>query len=156
LKVFPVWLSPLRERPEDVLLLARHFVQRFSREMRRPLIEMDPGVEARLLGYRWPGNVRELRNVLERAVILASGDVLTVEHLPPELEESAAGRADGTPRSAPVSLPAEGLRLEEVERDLVRQALESTGGNQVRAARLLGISRDALRNRMKKFGLLAS
>jgi DNA-binding NtrC family response regulator len=156
LKVFPVWLSPLRERPEDVLLLARHFIQRFSREMRRPPIEMDPEVEARLLRYRWPGNVRELRNVLERAVILASGDVLTVEHLPPELEESAAGRADGMSKSAPVSLPAEGLRLEEVERDLVRQALESTGGNQVRAARLLGISRDALRNRMKKFGLLAS
>ncbi len=156
LKVFPVWLSPLREHPEDVLLLARHFIQRFSREMRRPPIELDAEVQARLLRYRWPGNVRELRNVLERAVILASGDVLSVEHLPPELEEPVAGRADGTTKSAPVSLPAEGLRLEEVERDLVRQALASTGGNQVRAARLLGISRDALRNRMKKFGMLGS
>ena len=156
LKVFPVWLSPLRDRPEDVLLLARHFVQRFSREMRRGPIELDPEVQARLLRYGWPGNVRELRNVLERAVILASGDVLTVEHLPPELVESTVGRADSTPGSLPVALPAEGLRLEEVERDLVRQALESTGGNQVRAARLLGISRDALRNRMKKFGLLGS
>lgn len=156
LKVFPVWLSPLRERPEDVLLLARHFVQRLSREMRRPPIELDPEVQARLLRYGWPGNVRELRNVLERAVILASGDVLTVEHLPPELEESPGGRADATTRPGAVSLPAEGLRLEEVERDLVRQALESTGRNQVRAARLLGISRDALRNRMKKFGMLGS
>jgi len=154
LKVFPVWLSPLRERPEDVLPLARHFIQRFSREMRRASIDLDPEVQARLVRYAWPGNVRELRNILERACILASGAVLTVEHLPPELAESTPARNGETVAS--VSLPAEGLRLEEVERDLVRQALESTGGNQVRAARLLGISRDALRNRMKKFGLLGS
>jgi len=87
---------------------------------------------------------------------LAPGDVLTVEHLPPEMEESPVHRTDETAKGVPVSLPAEGLRLEEVERDLVRQALENTGGNQVRAARLLGISRDALRNRMKKFGFLGS
>jgi len=154
LKVFPVWLSPLRERPEDVLPLARHFIQRFSREMRRASIDLDPEVQARLVRYAWPGNVRELRNILERACILASGAVLTVEHLPPELAESTPARNGEAVAS--VSLPAEGLRLEEVERDLVRQALESTGGNQVRAARLLGISRDALRNRMKKFGLLGS
>ncbi len=156
LKVFPVWLSPLRDRPEDVLPLARHFIQRFSREMRRQPMAMHPEVEARLVRYAWPGNVRELRNVLERAVILAPGDMLTVEHLPPELVETAAGHADDATKPASLSLPAEGLRLEEVERDLVRQALESTGGNQVRAARLLGISRDALRNRMKKFGLLGA
>jgi len=156
LKVFPVWLSPLRERPEDVLPLARHFIQRFGREMRRPPIELDPDVQARLVRYAWPGNVRELRNILERAIILATGDVLTVEHLPPELEESTVARADDTTKASSVSLPAEGLRLEEVERDLVRQALENTGGNQVRAARLLGISRDALRNRMKKFGFVGS
>ena len=154
LKVFPLWLSPLRERPDDVLPLARHFMQRFSREMRRAPIDLDPEVQARLVRYAWPGNVRELRNILERACILASGTVLTVEHLPPELAESTPARSEETATS--VSLPAEGLRLEEVERDLVRQALESTGGNQVRAARLLGISRDALRNRMKKFGFLGS
>lgn len=154
LKVFPVRLSPLRERPEDILPLARHFIQRFSREMRRVPMDVDAEAQARLVRYAWPGNVRELRNVLERACILASGSVLTVEHLPPELADPAAGRS--ADRAAPVSLPAGGLRLEEVERDLVRQALESTGGNQVRAARLLGISRDALRNRMKKFGFLGS
>jgi DNA-binding NtrC family response regulator len=124
--------------------------------MRRPPIELDPDVQARLVRYAWPGNVRELRNILERAIILATGDVLTVEHLPPELEESTVARADDTTKASSVSLPAEGLRLEEVERDLVRQALENTGGNQVRAARLLGISRDALRNRMKKFGFVGS
>jgi DNA-binding NtrC family response regulator len=152
LKVFPVWLAPLRERPEDILPLARHFAERFSREMRRGPMDLDTEVQARLVRYAWPGNVRELRNALERACILASGAVLTAEHLPPELAEPMRARREET--RASVSLPPDGLRLEEVERGLVRQALESTGGNQVRAARLLGISRDALRNRMKKFGLL--
>jgi len=152
LKVFPVWLAPLRERPEDILPLARHFAERFSREMRRGPMDLDTEVQARLVRYAWPGNVRELRNALERACILASGAVLTAEHLPPELAEPMRARREET--GASVSLPPDGLRLEEVERGLVRQALESTGGNQVRAARLLGISRDALRNRMKKFGLL--
>jgi two-component system response regulator AtoC len=155
LKVFPVWLAPLRERPEDILPLTRHFILRFCREMRRDPIELHPDAQARILRYAWPGNVRELRNVLERAIILAPGKEVTVEHLPPEMGESAGARAEDTAKAASMSLPTEGLRLEEVERDLVRQALESTGGNQVRAARLLGISRDALRNRMKKFGMLA-
>jgi two-component system response regulator AtoC len=155
LKVFPVWLAPLRERPEDILPLTRHFILRFCREMRRDPIELHPDAQARILRYAWPGNVRELRNVLERAIILATGKEVAVEHLPPEMGESAGARAEDMAKTASMSLPTEGLRLEEVERDLVRQALESTGGNQVRAARLLGISRDALRNRMKKFGMLA-
>jgi|WetSurMetagenome_2_1015567.scaffolds.fasta_scaffold00350_4 two-component system, NtrC family, response regulator AtoC len=156
LKVFPVHLAPLRDHPEDILPLARHFIQRFSREMRRQPTTLHPEAEARLLRYHWPGNVRELRNILERAIILAPGEVLTVEHLPPELQDSTVARNDDPTKTTSMPLPAEGLRLEEVERDLVRQAIESTGGNQVRAARLLGISRDALRNRMKKFGLLVS
>jgi DNA-binding NtrC family response regulator len=155
LKVFPLYLSPLRERPEDVLLLARHFIVRFAREMRRDPLGLHPETEARLLRYPWPGNVRELRNVLERAIILASGNVLNPEHLPLEFGEQTAPQADAA-MTISVSLPVGGLRLEEVERDLVRQALDTTEGNQVRAARLLGISRDALRNRMKKFGFLPS
>ncbi|MEI8190777.1 MAG: sigma-54 dependent transcriptional regulator [candidate division NC10 bacterium] len=155
LKVFPLLLPPLRERPEDVLLLARYFISRFCREMRREPLTLHPEAQARLTRYAWPGNVRELRNVLERAIILAPGSVLDPEHLPLELGDQPSRRADVASRPASVSLPTEGLRLEEVERDLVRQALEATEGNQVRAARLLGISRDALRNRMKKFGLLA-
>ncbi len=154
LKVFPITLAPLRERPEDILPLAMHFITRFDREMRREIRHIHPEAQAHLGRYSWPGNVRELRNVIERAMILASGEVLHVEHLPPEI---AAERAEGPPtppQAAGVSLPAEGVTLEEVERDLVRQALKATEGNQVRAARLLGISRDALRNRMKKFGLM--
>ncbi len=154
LKVFPLHLPTLRERREDVLPLARHFLRRFSRDMRREMPELHPDTETRLLEYHWPGNVRELRNLLERALILASGKVILPDHLPPELgKEQLATGAD--PNKAAVSLPSEGLRLEEVERDLVRQALEATEHNQVRAARLLGISRDALRTRMKKFGFLS-
>jgi DNA-binding NtrC family response regulator len=124
--------------------------------MRREPVELHPEAQAQLLRYSWPGNVRELRNVLERALILAPGRELTIEHLPMELGEQPADRAVEGGKPASVSLPSEGLRLEDLERDLVRQALEATEGNQVRAARLLGISRDALRNRMKKFGLLST
>ena len=152
LKVFPLHLPPLRGRPEDILPLASHFIARFNQEMGREVREIHPEAQACLAEYAWPGNVRELRNVLERALILASGPVLHVEHLPPEV----GTRVPPSDKAPPMALPAEGVRLEEVERDLVRQALEATGGNQVRAARLLGISRDALRTRMKKFGLLLS
>jgi DNA-binding NtrC family response regulator len=123
--------------------------------MRREPPEIHPETQACLQRYAWPGNIRELRNVLERALILAGGFTLQVEHLPPEIGGQPAGSGTGATTTAAISLPADGLRLEDVERDLVRQALDATGGNQVRAARLLGISRDALRSRMKKFGFLA-
>jgi DNA-binding NtrC family response regulator len=127
--------------------------------MRRQIRDLHPEAQACLTKYSWPGNVRELRNVLERAMILASGEVLHVEHLPAEIGavQVAPPSLPAPPaHSAGLTLPAVGVSLEEVERDLVRQALEATEGNQVRAARLLGISRDALRNRMKKFGLLST
>ena len=149
LKVFPLFLPPLRERREDIPLLAAHFLRRFNREMRRGVQSLHPTAEAALGRYAWPGNVRELRNVLERAMILATGETIRLEDLPPELTAGPTA-----PPTALPALPSHGVNLEEVERQLVRQALESTEGNQVRAARLLGISRDALRTRMKKFGLL--
>jgi DNA-binding NtrC family response regulator len=154
LKVFPITLPPLRERPEDILPLMRHFLLRFSREMRRETPALHPDAEARLQAYAWPGNVRELRNVTERALILGGEGKLGVEHLPAEIRGPTVRPSGPALASRPACLPAEGVRLEEIERDLVRQALDSTGGNQVRAARLLGISRDALRTRMKKFGFL--
>jgi len=156
LKVFPIYLAPLRERPEDILPLVRHFLNRFSGEMRRGVREIQPEAQTCLQGYSWPGNVRELRNVLERATILAGGEIVQLEHLPSEMGVSPPKAASAPEPAATVTLPAQGVSLEEVERDLVRQAIEATEGNQVRAARLLGISRDALRNRMKKFGLLST
>ncbi|MBI2000963.1 MAG: sigma-54-dependent Fis family transcriptional regulator [candidate division NC10 bacterium] len=159
LKVFPIFLAPLREHPEDILPLTKHFLARFNREMRREILDLHPEAQACLTRYVWPGNVRELRNVLERAMILTSGEMLHLEHLPPEIGAGPAERPPAPqtpPKAVPAPFPTEGVRLEEVERDLVRMALDATEGNQVRAARLLGISRDALRNRMKKFGFLSS
>ena len=156
LNVFPIMLPPLRERQEDILPLAKRFVERFSREIRREPPDIHPEAQACLQRYAWPGNIRELRNVLERALILAAGGTLQIEHLPPEIGGQPATNGVDVATTGAVSLPVNGLRLEEVERDLVRQALDATGGNQVRAARLLGISRDALRSRMKKFGFLSS
>jgi DNA-binding NtrC family response regulator len=133
------------------------FIARFNREMRHHILDLHPEARACLEAYSWPGNVRELRNVIERGMILARGDTLCAEDLLPEIGAKPVETTSTPPlKAAPVTLPPNGLRLEEVERDLVRQALEATDGNQVRAARLLGISRDALRNRMKKFGLLSS
>jgi len=100
--------------------------------------------------YDWPGNVRELRNVIERGVLLASGDQILPGHLPAELRRS--GEEPGAAGQT-MSLPTGGVSLADVERRLIEEALAAAGGNQVRAARMLKISRDTLRYRMKKFGL---
>ncbi len=157
LKVIPVVLPPLRERREDIPPLLRHFMAKYNAEFRKSFRHIDPDALRLLTAYSWPGNVRELRNLLERILILEQGDTIRVEHLPPEITAptiapaSAAAPhgavgADGTP----YLLPASGISLEEVEKNFVRQALEIAGGNQTRAAQLLGISRDALRYRMHK------
>jgi DNA-binding NtrC family response regulator len=99
---------------------------------------------AALQAYPWPGNIREVRNVVERAVLLAEGDVLELSHFSIGTQNSGAER---------VSLPPRGVNLEELERDLVVQALERTDGNQTRAATLLGLNRDQMRYRVKKFSL---
>jgi two-component system, NtrC family, response regulator AtoC len=138
LQVFPIEIPPLRQRPEDIVPLARAFLGAFGRALRKPLRGLDAEAEGALLAYGWPGNVRELRNVIERAIILAPADgAITSDLLP-------AGRADvGEPHGA----------LAEHERQLIRDALHASGGNQSRAAAQLGISRDALRRRMRRHGL---
>ncbi len=151
LQVVTITIPPLRERREDIPLLARHFLQHFSREFRKPLPRLGPPVERLLVQYDWPGNVRELRNVVERAMILTEGEEIVPADLPPEIAHQAVAPARG---SAPrFELPPAGVVLEEVEREFVRQALELTHGNQTRAARLLGLTRDELRYRVKKFDL---
>ncbi len=150
LKVFPVRLYPLRERPEDILPLAHHFLSQFVRDSRKAIAGFTPQAEERLARHAWPGNVRELRNAVERAVILARGPHIEVEDLPHEI---AAPPGPGGEPPRPAAPPPGQLTLEEVERRLIEEALASTQGNQVRAARMLGITRDTLRYRMKKFGL---
>ena len=104
------------------------------------------------MSYNWPGNVRELKNVIERAMILIDEDTLLMEHLPIEILGQASML--GKPIEG-IRIPPEGISLEKVEEALVRQALKMTNGNQTKAAKLLDISRDALRYRMQKFGLLS-
>ncbi len=150
LQVVTITIPPLRDRREDIPLLARHFLEHFSREFKKRLSPLSPGAERLLVQYDWPGNVRELRNVIERVMILEDAGELLPAHLPPEIARPVASPALEHPR---FELPGAGVTLEEVEREFVRQALELTQGNQSRAARLLGLTRDELRYRAKKFGL---
>jgi two-component system response regulator AtoC len=146
-------IPPLRERREDILPLMKYFVQKYNGEFHKSVQRISKGVEDFLMEYSWPGNVRELKNVIERAMILGDGDTLLMEHLPLEILGQASrqgGMIEG------IRIPPEGISLEKVEEALVRQALKITNGNQTKAAKLLDISRDALRYRMQKFGLLES
>ncbi len=141
LNVFPIHLPPLRERREDIPLLIDHFVERNARELgwQKPAVASD-AVEL-LCGYRWPGNIREMRNVIERAVLLCDVGEITAEQLPREIV--------GSPRPA---TPAEtGSLLEGYERAMIVKALEENGWNQTKTAEALGISRDNLRYRLRKY-----
>lgn len=147
LNVVPIWLPPLRERPEDVAPLVLHLVERLSDDLRQPVREIDPRAMRALERYPWPGNVRQLRNVLERVLLLNDDGPIGLAHLPPEIqgEPEVEGRA--------MVLPPSGVSLDQLERELIAQALERTDGNKTGAARLLGLSRDTLRYRLEKYGI---
>jgi len=149
LNVLRVEVPPLRDRGNDISLLAQHFVETFSKEFQRPVQTISPAAEGALHSYPWPGNVRELRNLVERAVLLSDEDVLE----PEDFESLGAVRSPHGDGHGDFSLPTEGVQLEEVEKNLVTQALERAGGNQTRAATLLGLHRDQIRYRIEKFGL---
>ncbi|MFH1765509.1 MAG: sigma-54 dependent transcriptional regulator [Gemmatimonadota bacterium] len=153
LNVVPIHIPPLRERPDDIIPLAEYFVEELSKDLKRDPVKLTGSAVRLLESYPWPGNVRELRNILERVLILEDVRELRAEHLPIEIHEAraASGEVSGLRQ-----LPSEGLRLEDVERDLIRQALARSQGNVTRAAGLLGISRDTLRYRLTKFPDLAS
>jgi DNA-binding NtrC family response regulator len=151
LKVIPIHLPPLRERREDILPLANYLIKEFNREFRKKVEGIAPMAQKFLTQYFWPGNVRELRNVIERAILLESEDIILAEHLPVEImvrptEEKQIGGLS-------IRIPRDGLSIDDVERNLIKQALDITHGNQTKAARLLNISRDALRYRIQKFKL---
>jgi DNA-binding NtrC family response regulator len=144
LQVMPVRLPPLRERVGDIRLLVAHYIDRYNREFRKQVRGLQPSAQALLDQYRWPGNVRELRNAIERAMLLADHGLLGTEDFATLSRNTA---------STPFRLPAEGVNLELVERQLLVQALERAGGNQTHAGQLLGINRDQVRYRIEKFGL---
>jgi two-component system, NtrC family, response regulator AtoC len=150
INVVALHLPALRERREDILPLAKYFVQKYNEDFHKNVQKISRDVEGFLVSYDWPGNVRELRNVLERAMILGDGDTLLMEHLPVEVLGQADRRGEIV---GGLRIPPQGISMEKVEEELVRQALGMTGGNQTKAAKLLDISRDSLRYRMQKFGI---
>jgi DNA-binding NtrC family response regulator len=143
LQVMPIALPPLRERKGDVVLLANFYIDQFNREFRKKIRGLTPAAVSLLEQYQWPGNVRELRNAIERAMLLVERSYL----------EPLDFTLTRTVSPVEFALPAEGVKLEDVERQLVVQALERAGGNQTHAAQLLGINRDQVRYRIEKFGL---
>jgi DNA-binding NtrC family response regulator len=142
--VITVTIPPLRERPEDIPDLARHFLAKFSRKMLKPVREFTPDALRVLGSYGWPGNVRELENVVERAVILCDGEAIGREDLAVPDARAVATTAGGKPG---------GGSLEEIERDHILRVLRETGGNQSRASQLLGIDRKTLYLKLRKYGL---
>ncbi|MBX3290899.1 MAG: sigma-54-dependent Fis family transcriptional regulator [Acidobacteria bacterium] len=149
LSVIQIDIPPLRERGDDVLLLARHYIERANQKRRGSILKgLSPEVEKIFKCYRWTGNVRELRNVIERASILENSEFVTIDHLPMDMAREEVA-ANGECRTG-IVLPPNGIPLETVEIELAKQAMARTGGNLTRAARLLDISRDQLRYKLKK------
>jgi len=154
LNVVTLQVPPLRERPEDVPLLALHFLRRYARELDRPGITFHPETVAALQGYSWPGNVRELQNAIERGVLFCTGDTLHLHDLPSPLNEDRSAPSipsfPALPESLDRPLPA---MMDEVEKEFIRRALVQARGVQAQAAELLGVSRSNLQYKLKKHGL---
>jgi two-component system, NtrC family, response regulator AtoC len=152
LQVIPIFLPPLRERRDDIVSLARHFIDTYNREFGKHVKGLSTAAEKLLTDYHWAGNIRELKNVIERAIILGNEEVLSVDHLPLEITSHAP--APVSTSTVTFKLPPEGVDIEEVEKELIRQALENNEWNQSKAAKKLNLGVDAFRYRMKKFGFL--
>ncbi|HLF15065.1 MAG TPA: sigma-54 dependent transcriptional regulator [Bacteroidota bacterium] len=146
LNVAQIVMPPIRERGEDILLIASHFLNSFNTKFHKSFNGMSDEVRRLFMEYPWPGNVRELRNVLERAVLLNDAEVLRPEHV----ELFRVRPAGDSSVAAP---PGESLPLSDLERQALVNALEKSGNNQSRAAKILRITRDTLRYRMKKYGI---
>lgn len=150
LNIIPIYLPALRQRSGDIALLTNYFIASFNREFKKSIRGVTEEAQLLLESHPWPGNVRELRNAIERAVLLARGDYLAPADFP--LLRGQGGAT--SPSGFEIRLPATGVDMEQVEKALVIQSLELARGNQTKAAKLLNLSRDQLRYRMEKFGLL--
>jgi two-component system, NtrC family, response regulator AtoC len=151
LNVIQITIPPLRDRTEDILPMTNFFISHYNRKFKRGIQGVSPATEQLLVTYDWPGNVRELRNAVERAMILEDSAYLTPPSLPIAITEGDERRPIVAAHADPI--PTDGISLEENEKMLVTRALEKTAGNQTQAARLLRITRDTLRYKMKKFNL---
>ena len=148
LNVVPLEMPPLRQRRGDVALLLGQLTAQLATQYGLEAPRYSSRALTRLEAYAWPGNIRELRNFCERMVVLLSGRTIEIENLPQDIT-----RAQAAPSSEIFTLPDSGIRLEELEQEMIRQALDRTHGNRSRAARLLGLSRDTLLYRIKKYEL---
>ena len=151
LDVFRIHLPSLRDRPGAVTLLTDHYVSHFDALYQKNVRMVSLETYRCLRRYPWPGNVRELKNVIQRAVLMAKGEELTPDLIPARIQEAANAQPQSAGQSFPIQL---GMTLEAVEKEFVRMTLESIGGNKKEAARILGISRRALYNKLKRHGLL--
>jgi two-component system response regulator AtoC len=158
LNVVNLQVPPLRDRGEDILLLARHFLNRFNRELNREKLVtgFSPDVESMLLSYRWPGNVRELENAIERAVLLAESDQVVPQNLPDRIWSPPSAASE---RESLMPVPTDSSQLSlkrairEIEETYIRAALRRTKGNRTRAAEVLEISHRALLYKIKEYGI---
>ncbi len=148
LSVVTIDLPPLRERREDISLLAQYFLKQFASRYAIPSLSLTEEAMEKIAGYDWPGNVRELQNVIERVAVLARGDKIDVADLPPEVT-----RAESRVASINLKLPDEGIDFEAIEREILLLALEKHGWNQTQAAKYLNLTRKTLIYRMEKFSL---
>jgi len=153
LSVIPIQIPPLRDRREDIPLLVKHFVEHYNVQFRKQVRDVSPESRNLMMQYSWPGNVRELKNAIERAMILVDKDQILAEHLPIRITDPAASPVSGIQSSPVVRLPPEGASFEEIEKELLEQALEYAQGNKTRASKLLHITRDTLRYKVKKHQL---
>ncbi|GAB4224893.1 MAG: sigma-54 dependent transcriptional regulator [Acidobacteriota bacterium] len=149
LNVVTIRMPPLRERKEDIVPLARHFLQRFALDLKKPIRGLSPAAIRVLQRHNWPGNIRELENTIERAVLMADGDVLEPEDL--TLGGHAEGGEDHSRRSSILRLPAEGIELEELERMAIIEALKMNDWVQKDAAKFLGISSRVMNYKIQKY-----
>ncbi|MGQ9810677.1 MAG: sigma-54 interaction domain-containing protein, partial [bacterium] len=152
LMVIPIYVPPLRERKEDIPILARHFIDYFNEELKKYVRGVSKQAMQAMLQYDWPGNVRELRNTIERAILLESTDLILPEHLPKEITESLESEVSFSDRISSL-LGSEPITLLEAETIAIKNALKWTGGNKTKAAKLLGISRQTLRNKIRALRL---
>jgi len=148
INVVPIQLPPLRERREDILVLANHFLERFADRNQKSLAGISPEAQKRLLAYNWPGNVRELENAIERAAVMAPGDRIEATDIAVNPDITRLAHDDVASR-----LVQEGFAIEDFERKLIEASLAKTGGNQSRAAELLGLTRRTLQYRIEKYNI---
>jgi two-component system, NtrC family, response regulator AtoC len=155
LAIIPLYLLPLREHKEDVPALLDHFIQHYNQKFRKNIHGLTREADELLAHYDWPGNIRELKNAIERVMILADGNRVSAKFLPIRISEGGIMPVPLGERSGNggIQLPAGGVSLYNVEKDLIRQALEQSRGNKSTAARLLRITRDTLRYKVKKYEL---